>query len=122
MEKASGEALIRQFASLDVLVAAHGAGVTNIIFMVPNSAVYELFPPFWQYGCYRRLASNVGVLYAKDTAVGVKGRECDRDPNSLYCQYNGIRDRDFVMNVTVIERRMKKVVWEVWNKKYHVAL
>lgn len=122
LEKASGEALIRQFASLDVLVAAHGAGVTNIIFMVPNSAVYELFPPFWQYGCYRRLASNVGVLYAKDTAVGVKGRECDRDPNSLYCQYNGIRDRDFVMNVTVIERRMKKVVWEVWNKKYHVAL
>ena len=48
LEKASGEALIRQFASLDVLVAAHGAGVTNIIFMVPNSAVYELFPPFWQ--------------------------------------------------------------------------
>lgn len=122
LEYMSGEELIRQFSNLDVLVAAHGAGITNIIFMVPNSFVYELFPPFWQFGCYRRLASNVGVLYAKDTAVGVKGNECKQSPNSLSCKYNGIRDRHFKMNVTVVENRMKKIVKTVWFMKYRVAI
>ena len=68
LEQRTGMEQVSTFAGLDVLIAAHGAGVTNIIFMLPNSALYELFPPQWKFACYRRLAGNVGVLYAKDMA------------------------------------------------------
>ena len=102
LERLDGMALIRQFAQLDVLVAVHGAGITNIIFMMPNSFVVELFPPFWQYGCYRRLASNVGVLYAKETAIGEKGPECARNEKKF--------DLIYKANVKAIEEAAKKGV------------
>lgn len=120
LERLDGMALIRQFAQLDVLVAVHGAGITNIIFMMPNSFVVELFPPFWQYGCYRRLASNVGVLYAKETAIGEKGPECARDETSTLCLYAGIRDRHFSMNSTVVRNRVAAAIVAVWKSKYGV--
>ena len=41
-------------------------------------------------------------------------------PDELREQVPLIKELLHAMNVTVIERRMKKVVWEVWNKKYHV--
>ena len=120
LEHLDGVALIHQFAQLDVLVAVHGAGITNVIFMMPNSFLVELFPPFWQYGCYRRLASNVGVLYAKETAIGKKGPECDRDETSTLCLYAGIRDRHFSMNSTVVKKRVAVAIVEVWRRKYGV--
>lgn len=85
LEQRTGMEQVSTFAGLDVLIAAHGAGVTNIIFMLPNSALYELFPPQWKFACYRRLAGNVGVLYAKDMAEGEVGPQCRKSFRSQAC-------------------------------------
>ena len=109
---------IELFASLDIVIGAHGAGLTNIIFMSPNSFLYELFPPFWQFACYKRLAHNMDVQYLKSTAVGEKGPECRTNEKSTLCQYNGIRDRDFTVDVSTVLHIVKKAIVAVQTKKY----
>ena len=109
---------IRLFADLDIVVAAHGAGLTNIIFMTPHSYVYELFPPYWQFACYKRLALNMELQYMKSTAVGEKGPECLKDENSLNCMYAGIRDRDFTVDIEGVLRNVKKAVTAVRQQKF----
>ena len=52
LEKMNGVDQISLFASLDLIIGAHGAAMTNIIFMIPNSLMYELFPPQWKFACY----------------------------------------------------------------------
>lgn len=99
-------------------MAAHGAGLTNIIFMRPKSYLFELFPPFWQFACYRRLAENLGLQYAKITAEGVKGPECSRDEKSLNCQYAGIRDRDFTIDVNLVIKGVDIAISAVQKSKY----
>ena len=37
---------IRMYANTDILIGLHGAGLTNIIFMPPNSLVVELAAQF----------------------------------------------------------------------------
>ena len=37
---------IRTYASTDILIGLHGAGLTNIVFMPPNSLVIELAAQF----------------------------------------------------------------------------
>ena len=37
---------IRLYANTDILIGLHGAGLTNIIFMSPNSLVVELAAQF----------------------------------------------------------------------------
>ena len=91
LDKENALQQIELFASLDIVIGAHGAGLTNIIFMSPKSFLYELFPPFWQFACYKRLASNMDIQYLKSTAVGEKGPECNKNEKSTLCQYNGIR-------------------------------
>lgn len=120
LEQRTGMEQISTFAGLDVLIAAHGAGVTNIIFMLPNSMLYELFPPQWKFACYRRLAANVGVLYVKDMAEGEVGPQCRKSFRSQACQYGGIRDRDFTMKEEVVMERVKSVIELVLKEKYHV--
>lgn len=109
---------MRLFSELDIVVAAHGAGLTNIIFMTPNSYLFELFPPFWQFACYKRLAFNMDIQYAKATAVGEKGPECNRNEKSTLCQYTGIRDRDFTMDIDVVLKGVNKAIVAVRTKKY----
>ena len=121
LEQRTGMEQVSTFAGLDVLIAAHGAGVTNIIFMLPNSALYELFPPQWKFACYRRLAGNVGVLYAKDMAEGEVGPQSRTSFRSQACQYAGIRDRDFTMKEEVVVQRVKSVIELVFKEKYHVS-
>lgn len=119
LENQSGVEQVTTFANLDILIAAHGAGLTNLIFMTPNSFVFELFPPKWQYACYRRLAENVGLLYKKETAVGELGKECKRNMQSMECQYRGIRDRDFTPTVESVVKNVGFAISEVFKKKYH---
>jgi hypothetical protein len=49
----------------DVLVAAHGAGLTNLVFMRPCSILIEIFPYHYAPHCYADYAAGVSVLYYK---------------------------------------------------------
>jgi capsular polysaccharide biosynthesis protein len=69
---------IRTFAEADLVVSAHGAALSNIIFMGPGAAVLELFPASHVMPCYWKLAGTVpGLNYRYLCGVGAK-REPDR--------------------------------------------
>lgn len=121
VEQYSGREQIELFMNIDIVVAAHGAALTNIIWMVPQSFVYELFPPEWRFGCYQRLADNEGLQYRKDMAKGELGRECQVSPKSISCMYAGTRDRDFTMEVGVVKEGVKMAVERVRLNKYQIV-
>jgi capsular polysaccharide biosynthesis protein len=50
---------IRCFAEAELVVGAHGAGLTNVAFCPPGAAVVELFPVDYTNTCYWRLVSTL---------------------------------------------------------------
>ena len=44
----------------DVVVGAHGAALTNVVFCPPGASLVELFPPDYVNVCYWALTSAVG--------------------------------------------------------------
>lgn len=76
------------FSDASLIVAPHGAGLTNLLFTRPNTLVLEMFPfgPINQ--CYRVLASTMESRYyclQEDRSRG------DRDPRYLYLAHARIR-------------------------------
>ncbi len=56
---------IELFSEAAIVVAPHGAALTNIAFCLPQSALIELFPPRYQPQCFEHLAKQVGMQYAR---------------------------------------------------------
>lgn len=54
---------IRLFSEAEIVVGAHGAGLTNLVFCPVGAAVIELFPPDYVNVCFWALASAVGGLH-----------------------------------------------------------
>jgi hypothetical protein len=46
----------------DILVGGTSHSLSNLIFMRPNTSVFEVFPFAWQPTLYQELASSTGVL------------------------------------------------------------
>ena len=120
LEKESAVQQVRRFAALDVLVAAHGAGLTNTIFMLPNSYLIELMPPYWDLACYRRMAENANLGYMLVRSKGKKGPQCDKDPSSQLCRRAGIRDRDFNVTIPKVIMEVERGIRFVQKRKYSV--
>ena len=57
------EAQVREFADTGVLIAAHGAALTNVAFMPVGAAVAEVFPFLGVVPIYRRLAEAARVTH-----------------------------------------------------------
>jgi capsular polysaccharide biosynthesis protein len=69
---------VKTFAEADVVVSAHGAALTNMIFMNPGSLVIELFPASHVIPCYWKLAGTVpGLDYRYLCGIG-RERQPDR--------------------------------------------
>ncbi|MDD9269972.1 glycosyltransferase family 61 protein [Paenibacillus sp. GCM10023248] len=51
---------IQLFASAEIIVAPHGAGLTNMVFTPPGAAIIELVAPSLVHNCYPILSSLIG--------------------------------------------------------------
>jgi len=58
------EGTLEMFSSTTLLVAPHGAGLANMIFLPSNAAVLEIMPNEYQNPCYKRLAISIGLHYS----------------------------------------------------------
>lgn len=47
-------------ANAECVIAAHGAGLTNLLFCQPGTRVLEIFTPKWIVFCFARLGSMLG--------------------------------------------------------------
>jgi capsular polysaccharide biosynthesis protein len=69
-----GEHSVREQAGIfnraSMVIGAHGAGLTNIVFCRPGTIVYEFMPSFYTNSCYRRLAQAAGLTYCADIFDG----------------------------------------------------
>jgi capsular polysaccharide biosynthesis protein len=66
---------IRTFAEADVVVSAHGAALTNMVFMNPGALVIELFPASHVMPAYWKLAGTVpGLGYQYLCGLGPERR------------------------------------------------
>ena len=52
------------FSAAEIVVAPHGAGLTNITFSDPGTKVIEIFSPHYVEKCYHILASQSGAEYS----------------------------------------------------------
>jgi hypothetical protein len=78
----------------DVVVTAHGAGVTNLIFMRDNASVVELYPDhYYPIDFYQSLCESVGVKhYGWYNGVA--------DPEADFREHDqNVKDRDLYRNV-----------------------
>ncbi len=57
------EETIRLFRGTKVLVAAHGGGEANMLFMPPGGIVIEVRPQWWPITCFIDLADNIGAQH-----------------------------------------------------------
>ena len=57
------EEQVRRFGEAEIIVAAHGAGLTNLLFARPGATVLELFPEDGVKSSYLWLATRMGLNY-----------------------------------------------------------
>lgn len=54
---------IGRFAAADIVVATHGAGLTNLIWCEPGTTVIELLPNRHRVPCFQRICQERGLNY-----------------------------------------------------------
>lgn len=60
------ESIVRKiqiFHSANVVIAPHGAGLTNLLFCNPGTKVIELFSPNWMVSCFKMISHYYGLDY-----------------------------------------------------------
>jgi capsular polysaccharide biosynthesis protein/Tfp pilus assembly protein PilF len=64
LESLSVQAQAKLLASAEIVVGAHGGGLTNLVFCQPGTKVIELFSPRYVYPCYWWLSNLMQLQYA----------------------------------------------------------
>lgn len=78
LEKESMARKIQLLHSAEIVIAPHGAGLTNLIFCKPGTKVIEIFHPKWILPCYWMISSHVGLDYYYLTGKGERsGKRLD---------------------------------------------
>ena len=73
------------FKAADVIVAPHGAGLSNIVYCKPGTRIIEIIPEGYDQGVtsYRSLADLFGlrheVVFAREERLDTKGNRCNSD-------------------------------------------
>lgn len=67
------------FANASVIVAPHGAGLTNMIFAPPTTKVVEIFPKGFYNTCYYSMANALGFEYTYFSGDQIYNNDGDPD-------------------------------------------
>jgi len=59
------------FRGAEIIVAAHGAALANLVFCAPGTTLVELHYPRYTLGLYWRLARRLGLRYAAVQGLAV---------------------------------------------------
>jgi capsular polysaccharide biosynthesis protein len=62
---------IAAFQSCEIVVGAHGAGLSNLVFCRPGTKVLELSAPRYVFGCWFDLTQKCGLDYFLVRSVGI---------------------------------------------------
>lgn len=54
---------VRLFASAEIVIAPHGAGLTNVIYCRPGTKVVDIYPTNYMYPCFWHLSNYAGLDY-----------------------------------------------------------
>lgn len=74
---------IEAFRNARVVLAAHGAGLTNILFCRPNTTLIEIFPEGGVHGsAFLRIASQLNFNYYYVVGQKVENRQSKKNPNN----------------------------------------
>lgn len=108
---------VRAMAGAGVFCSAHGAGMTNVMWMPTGAAVVEVFPSeSWEYNLYTEVARNAGLfhvathgdLLGAERAFGESGktaRNCLNDP-----QCNVGLKQDFHLDPERFEHALRRAL------------
>jgi hypothetical protein len=84
---------VRLLSATDVLISAHGAQMTNMMFMNRNSSIMEFYPMGWRQRAgggqfvYRWMADRAGMRH-EGSWWDPNGQPCPRSPDILSCYKN----------------------------------
>lgn len=70
LEKEPVRRKIQIFNSAKIIVAPHGAGLTNLVFCEPGTKVIELFNPNWMLPCYWMISNHMDLDYYYLRGIG----------------------------------------------------
>jgi hypothetical protein len=92
---------IRTFASAEIVVAPHGAGLANLMFCRPGVRVLELFAPNYVNPLYWYMSNHIGLDYGYLIGQGQKA------PISSGIGYVGYRDEPITVDLVAFAHMLK---------------
>ena len=96
---------IEAFRNARVVLAPHGAGLTNILFCRPNTALIEIFPEDGVHGsAFLRIASQLNFNYYYAVGEKVENRQSMKNPNNADLILDQISFFSFLRQVLDAER------------------
>ena len=99
---------------VDVMFSVHGAGLTNLVFMLPGSGLVEVLPPLFVERYYMYASRKSDIVYQRITETKIVNKT----------EYIGIKrkieytNKVFDVPIQYVEERMLNVTTRVWQNKY----
>jgi hypothetical protein len=126
---------VRHVQNTDVVVAPHGQGLLNFLWLEPNSAAIEMFAPHWHttdfanpivaggsfYFPYKRLEPTPSNSDKCCNTCCVGNMDAQYGFNALLEGCNSSRNCDHEVNITAVLRIVRRAIATVLREKYGVS-
>ena len=89
-----------------------------MIYMLPNSCLFEIFPPHFYYDCYQKMAIGLDVIYKYIVASGGYPDFCKNHHLTHKCPKTNLRNRIFSVSIDAVVGVIEEVIPLVRKKKY----